>query len=803
MPNWTGGIITARGRELQAKVEAGETLVITKMKLGSGTPQAYEMDTLTDLKQPLMEFGISSKTVENNICEVTGVVVSSEIETPFYAREWGLFAQDPDEGEILYMYTTDPNPDFIPAKTAALQISATYALNIVVLNVDNIIVNIDPNGLVTTAILKNELKKYLPLSGGDMTGDITANNVYANNNVLVFNNVEEMKASNKVKAGYTIKTLGFYEANDGGGADYVIVNSIGEDEADEASIISLQKDLYAKLLVQDFVNVKQMGAKAEITFNKDWSVDNLENASDDTEYINKAIKFAYNNNVNVVLPYKAYKIEGTITLYSGVTLLPIGDCFFAFTGEKSNICLEIEQTQVRQGNLDMAGMYIDNSLGKLFVVNKKTDKSNTIGLKLEALDGLSLHPHFKGLIISDFETGIYDYARNIYFLQFSDCVFRCCTVIYRFGEGVYTGKNAGERTCFTNCVFSSSNCVFYTFPNAEISVINCSIDHNSLVMYLNYSGAFNFIATHFEAIGFKDFTVGPVGNSTDNFEGKRGLYYYNDSGDLRLMPSVNMSDCTYVTNSKVVEKFVDGKGLFSLINFEYAFNDYFSKEQLIDKQEGAMDCMFYNSNAIVNIINPKSMSGVGVTIMPASKNVLKNNGWFGESDVQTISSGMTTLENYVLNAPYDGSVSIKENEWGKRSLFINAQNTFFLRLTSKVKYPVNHSKIGSMMFTKVPRTIANFNDFICTILANFYNSAGEKIGDSVKIGSSRQDFEASFYQDNKGVLLACEGDYGALHSVIIPQEAATFEVEIQAQLFKNQSSSGEYQVGGFRVYTWD
>lgn len=309
MPNWTGGIITARGRELQAKVEAGETLVITKMKLGSGTPQAYEMDTLTDLKQPLMEFGISSKTVENNICEVTGVVVSSEIETPFYAREWGLFAQDPDEGEILYMYTTDPNPDFIPAKTAALQISATYALNIVVLNVDNIIVNIDPNGLVTTAILKNELKKYLPLSGGDMTGDITANNVYASNNVLVFNNVEEMKASNKVKTGYTLKTLGFYTAGDGGEADYLITDNIGEDEADEASIIALQKGLYAKLLTNNYINIKQWGAYGNA-------------ANDDTAIFEKAINYINKNKKMLYLPIGRYKITKELpSIYSGANII--------------------------------------------------------------------------------------------------------------------------------------------------------------------------------------------------------------------------------------------------------------------------------------------------------------------------------------------------------------------------------------------------------------------------------------------------------------------------------------------------
>lgn len=161
MPNWAGGVLTAKGRALQAKVEAGQTLELTKMKLGSGTPEPEEIDNLTDLKQPQNIMGISSKNVENNICEVTSVILTSNINTPFYAREWGLFANDPDEGEILYMYTTDPNPDYIPDKNSALVISASYALNIAVLNVDNIIANIDPEGLITAGILEDELKKLI------------------------------------------------------------------------------------------------------------------------------------------------------------------------------------------------------------------------------------------------------------------------------------------------------------------------------------------------------------------------------------------------------------------------------------------------------------------------------------------------------------------------------------------------------------------------------------------------------------------------------------------------------------------
>lgn len=77
-------------------------------------------------------------------------------------------------------------------------------------------------------------------------------------NIRTFPNVETMKQANNLKAGGLIKTQGFYQPNDGGGADYVIVDEVGE--VDEASIITLQKGLYAKLLIQDYVNVKQFGA---------------------------------------------------------------------------------------------------------------------------------------------------------------------------------------------------------------------------------------------------------------------------------------------------------------------------------------------------------------------------------------------------------------------------------------------------------------------------------------------------------------------------------------------------------------
>lgn len=154
MSNWAGGILTAAGRELQAKIEAGATpLIITKMKLGDGSETIDEVDDLIDLVQPKVDMRVSSATYEGQTATITGIITTTQVTIGFYAREWGLFAQDPVAGEILYMVTVDDMPEWIPPSTSAAQISATYAMNVAVANATTIIANIDLAGLVDVDML--------------------------------------------------------------------------------------------------------------------------------------------------------------------------------------------------------------------------------------------------------------------------------------------------------------------------------------------------------------------------------------------------------------------------------------------------------------------------------------------------------------------------------------------------------------------------------------------------------------------------------------------------------------------------
>ncbi|WP_303815311.1 glycosyl hydrolase family 28-related protein [Selenomonas ruminantium] len=157
MSHWAGGVLTAAGRELQVKVEGGVTLKLTKIKLGDGTESMAAVDGMVDLISPKAVLGISSAVAEGDVCTVTGVLSATQLSSGFYCREWGLFAEDPDVGEILFMITIDSQPEWLPASTEAAEVAATYAMNVAVANAENIEVNIDPAGLVDVDMLNKRL----------------------------------------------------------------------------------------------------------------------------------------------------------------------------------------------------------------------------------------------------------------------------------------------------------------------------------------------------------------------------------------------------------------------------------------------------------------------------------------------------------------------------------------------------------------------------------------------------------------------------------------------------------------------
>lgn len=72
--------------------------------------------------------------------------------------------------------------------------------------------------------------------------------------IISYNNVSEMANSTELENGYTVKTLGFYSENDGGGTIYKVVST-----KPSGYYIELKNDLYATI-VKDNPNPKMYGA---------------------------------------------------------------------------------------------------------------------------------------------------------------------------------------------------------------------------------------------------------------------------------------------------------------------------------------------------------------------------------------------------------------------------------------------------------------------------------------------------------------------------------------------------------------
>ena len=131
MANWYGHSMTVVGQNLIAKVSSRELpLKFTSVKMGSGALGSRTVTALTALIESKLALGIAEtpKRSGTGRWNVTAVYNNSMIQTGFYFREWGIFAQDPDtQGEVLVFYANSgDSADFIPAFDGTGSTTASY-----------------------------------------------------------------------------------------------------------------------------------------------------------------------------------------------------------------------------------------------------------------------------------------------------------------------------------------------------------------------------------------------------------------------------------------------------------------------------------------------------------------------------------------------------------------------------------------------------------------------------------------------------------------------------------------------------
>lgn len=141
-----GGIIlTNKGRNLQAKAQTGIELKYTRIGIGDGQLAGQSIPTLTKLISEKKSLPLTKLKLQGQGKAVVGAVLSNqEVTTGFYFREMGVFALDPDEGEILYGYgNSGANAEYIPPAGGADIIEKSIDMIVVVGQAANVTAVID------------------------------------------------------------------------------------------------------------------------------------------------------------------------------------------------------------------------------------------------------------------------------------------------------------------------------------------------------------------------------------------------------------------------------------------------------------------------------------------------------------------------------------------------------------------------------------------------------------------------------------------------------------------------------------
>ena len=181
----TGTILTSKGLRLITKVLAsGLPLAFSRVAVGTGTfPEGYNPFYAIGLNKYKMDGEISGTFSNGEEATIIFQIGAQPMEESFIITEVGLFAQDPDEGEVLYAYLNlSSSPEYVYATNGTVQKLVEIEFKTIIGEVEHVSVITSPNALVTKEEFKKELQKKISHDGGDIPETISQFEDYTREN---------------------------------------------------------------------------------------------------------------------------------------------------------------------------------------------------------------------------------------------------------------------------------------------------------------------------------------------------------------------------------------------------------------------------------------------------------------------------------------------------------------------------------------------------------------------------------------------------------------------------------------------
>lgn len=181
MGTFKSAVITKKGQALMAKVVSGATkLSFTKIAVSEGSLSS-DLASLTGIGTIKQSQPVASVVRQNDTyVKVSASFTNESLKTGYYVRNIGLYATDPQEGEILYSIsvadesskTADWMPPFNNIGSSSLIVDLVTAVS----NASNVNVSVDPSAVATVQQINtlrdevNDVKSFVGYEDADIYG---------------------------------------------------------------------------------------------------------------------------------------------------------------------------------------------------------------------------------------------------------------------------------------------------------------------------------------------------------------------------------------------------------------------------------------------------------------------------------------------------------------------------------------------------------------------------------------------------------------------------------------------------------
>lgn len=152
---WKNTVLTKKGMKLQTKLMKGSTLKITKIKTGTGRAEIVDLREQTEVLGAKQQLLVQEMKQGEEEVVIPVLLNNTDVAEPYTLWQVGFYAEDPEEGEILYCLAQAEEGRMIPSNSESPGFSVTWNFHFKVSNDISMEVNLDPAGLVSVEIFED------------------------------------------------------------------------------------------------------------------------------------------------------------------------------------------------------------------------------------------------------------------------------------------------------------------------------------------------------------------------------------------------------------------------------------------------------------------------------------------------------------------------------------------------------------------------------------------------------------------------------------------------------------------------